>query len=75
MTRNCKTVNSYDIHDAQEWSCILYHAIAESEDQVRELAQEAGYDIEGCEIEMIRTDVRDQLRRPYSPRIEDAQVY
>jgi hypothetical protein len=70
-----KKVNSYDIHDAQEWSCIIYHALAENEEQVKELAKEAGFDIEGCEIELMRTDVRDELRRPYSPRIVDALVY
>lgn len=64
-------VNSYDIHHKEEWSTIIYHALATSEDHVRELAEQEGFDIEGCEIELMRTDVRDQLRRPYSPRIEE----
>lgn len=68
-------VNSYNIHHAEKWSTILYHAIAESEEHVIELAEAAGYNIDGCEIELVRTDVRDEMRRPYSPKIEDAQVW
>ena len=66
-----KKVNSYDIHDSKYWSTVIYHALAENEEQVRELAEEAGFDIDGCEIELIRTDVRDELRRPYCPRINE----
>lgn len=70
-----KTVNSYYIYDPEHSVCILWRALASNEDEVRQLAEEAGIDLSGLEIELIRTDVRDQLRRPYSPRIEDAQVY
>lgn len=68
-------VNYYLIHDADVWSCIIYYAIAKDEDQVRELAEKAGFDIEGCEIELVRTDVRDELRRPVAPKIADALVH
>ena len=37
-------VNSYNL---QEKGCVFYHAIAENEQQVVELAKEAGFDIEG----------------------------
>lgn len=70
-----KTVNSYDIHDPEHYVCTLWHALASDEDEVRQLAKEAGIDLTGLEIELVRTDVRDELRRPYSPRIEDAQIY
>ena len=44
-----------------------FTAIAESEKQVREMAEEQGVDLDGYTIECTREDVRDQLRRPYNP--------
>lgn len=70
-----KSVNSYNIYNPKNYVCVLWHALASDENEVRQLAKDAGIDLDGLEIELIRTDVRDQLRRPYSPRIEDAQVY
>ena len=67
--------NSYTIYDENHSSTILYYAVAENEDQVRELAAEAGLDLEGLEIELDRENVRDQLGRPFNPHIEDAQVH
>lgn len=57
-----------------EKGCVFYHAIAQSEEQAIQLANEAGYDIEGMEVELERTNVRDELGREYQPRIEDALV-
>lgn len=68
-------MNSYNIFNENEYSIILYHAIARDEEQVRDLANEAGYNIEGLTIDLERTNVRDQLGHPYSPRIEDALIY
>lgn len=65
------TVNSYNL---QEKGCVFYHAIAENEQQVVELAKEAGFDIEGLEIELERTDVRNELGRPYQPSIVNSLV-
>ena len=67
-------VNSYNVFDENEYSTILFHAIAESEDEVRELAEEQGISLEGCTIEMERANVKDQLGRPFGKRIEDARV-
>lgn len=64
-------VNSYNL---QEKGCVFYHAIAENEQQVVELAKEAGFDIEGLEIELERTDVRNELGRPYQPSIVNSLV-
>lgn len=64
-------VNSYNL---QEKGCVFYHAIAENEQQVVELAKEAGFDIEGLEIELERTDVRNELGQPYKPRIINSLV-
>lgn len=68
-------MNSYNIFDEKEYSTILYHSVAESEEQVRELADQAGYDLSGLTIEIVRTNVKDQLGRPYNPIIEDALIH
>lgn len=67
-------MNTYNIFDEKNYSTILYHAIARNEDQVKELALESSINLEGLTIELIREDVRDQLGRPYTARIEDATV-
>lgn len=48
---------------------VEYRAIARDENQVRELAEEAGYDIDGMVIEIDQFDAKDQLGRPYSAKI------
>ena len=67
-----KTMNTYNF---VEKGFVFYHAIAESEEQAVELAQGAGFDIEGMEIELERMNVRDELGSPYSPKIEECLVY
>lgn len=67
-------MNSYNIFDEKHYSTILYHAIAADEEQVRELAKEANINLDGLIIDLERKNVKDQLGRPYSARIEDAQV-
>lgn len=64
-------MNTYNV---EEKGCVFFHAIAESEEQVRELAAQAGYDIEGMDIELERMNVRDELGREYAAKIEDALV-
>lgn len=64
-------MNTYNV---EEKGCVFFHAIAESEEQVRELAAQAGYDIEGMDIELERMNVRDELGREYIAKIEDALV-
>lgn len=64
-------MNTYNV---EEKGCVFFHAIAESEEQVRELAAQAGYDIEGMDIELERMNVRDELGREYTAKIEDALV-
>ena len=66
-------VNSYNI--VGRYRCVLYHAVATSEGHVGELAKEAGIDIDGLEIELIRVNVKDQLGYPFKPYIEDALIY
>lgn len=67
-------MNSYNIFEEDSYSTIIYHAIAEDEQQVRQLAEDSGIDLEGMTIEMEKRNVKDELGRPYSPRIEDAIV-
>ena len=67
-------MNSYNIYEEKNYSVILYHAIARDVEQVKELASEAGIELEGLTIELERENVKDQLGRPYSARIESAVV-
>lgn len=67
-------MNSYNIYEEENYSTILYHAIARDEEQVRELAEEASINIEGLTIDLDRENVKDELGRPYSARIENAVV-
>lgn len=64
-------MNTYNV---EEKGCVFFHTIAENEEQVRELAAQAGYDIEGMDIELERMNVRDELGREYTAKIEDALV-
>ncbi len=67
-------MNSYNIYDEEHYSTILYHAIARDEEHVKELAEEAGINLEGLTIDLERNNVKDELGRPYSARIEDAII-
>lgn len=67
-------MNSYNLYEEENHSTILYHAIARDEDQVRELADKAGFDIDGLTIDLERKNVKDELGRPFSAKIEDAIV-
>lgn len=51
-------MNTYNI---EEKGCVFFHAIAEDEQQVINLATEAGFDITGMDIELERTNVRNEL--------------
>ena len=57
-----------------EKGCVFYHAIATSEEHAIQLAQQEDFDIEGMEVELERINVRDELGRPYQPKIEEALV-
>lgn len=65
---NMGNVNAYNF---VENGCVFYHVIAESVSQCYELAQGAGYDIKGMTIELERMNVRDELGKPYPPKIEE----
>lgn len=54
--------------------CIFYHAIATSREHAILLAKQKGFDIKGMEIELERINVRDELGKPYKPKIEEALV-
>lgn len=67
-------MNSYNIYDEEHYSTILYHAIARDEEHVKELAEEAGINLEGLTIDLERNNIKDELGRPYPARIEDAVI-
>lgn len=68
-------MNAYDIFDENEYSTILYHAIARDKDHVRALAEAEGISLEGLTIDLERSNVRDELGRPAKPAIFDAQIH
>lgn len=69
-----KKVNHYNIYDENDRYhgsvAVLYTAIASSEEEVRELAEEKGIDLTGLTIDLERCNVKDELGRPYSPGIK-----
>lgn len=67
-------MNSYNIFDEENCSTILYHAIARDEKQVRELAEEAGIDLNGLTIDLERMNVKNESGRDYQPKIDDALI-
>ena len=67
-------MNSYNIFEEENYSTILYHAIARDEEQVKELALEFNIDLDGLTIDLVRQNVKDELGRPYPAKIEDARV-
>jgi hypothetical protein len=67
-------MNTYNLFDKNEPSTILYHAIAENEEQVKELAQDYGFDITGLQIDLERTNVKSELGKEYSPSISNALI-
>ena len=69
--KNNIIMNSYNIYDENHEATILYHAIARDEEQVMDLAKE----MDGLSIELERSNVKDQLGKPLSARIEDALIY
>lgn len=68
-------MNSYNIYDENHEATILYHAIARDEEQVMELAKEAGIDMDGLSIGLEQSNVKDQLGKPLPAKIEDALIY
>ena len=68
-------MNTYNIFENGNESTILYHSIAEDEQQVRELAKDKGIDLHNMTIELERTDDRNQLGKSYAAVIEDALVH
>ena len=76
MEKSVKKVNSYNVYNENDRRNgvvpVMYYAIADSEDRVRELAVESGIALDGLTIELERENVRTELGRPYSERIEEA---
>lgn len=67
-------MNSYNLIDKTYTDCVLYHAIAMNEEQVIELAEQSGIDLKDVIIELDRSNVKDQLGKHYTARIEGARI-
>jgi 3-isopropylmalate dehydratase small subunit len=68
-------MNTYNIYNENESSTILFHAIAENENQVIELAEEKSIDLTGLTIELEKSNVKNQMGKSYSASISDAIVH
>ena len=68
-------MKTYNIYENGNESTILYHSIAQDEQQVRERAAEKGINLNNMTIELERTDARNQLGKSYAAVIQDALVY
>lgn len=67
-------MNAYNIFDEKHADTILYHVIAESEQQVKELAEEKGINISYLTIELERSNIKPEFGKKYTPTIEDCVV-
>jgi hypothetical protein len=67
-------MNTYNLFDSNDPSTILYHAIAENEEQVKKLAQDNGFNITGLQIDLERKNVKSELGKGYSPSISNALI-
>ena len=65
-------MNTYNIYSKKEPSCILFHAVAESESQVKELAKESNISLKGLTIDLQRINVYPEFGKAYTPSIKDA---
>jgi 3-isopropylmalate dehydratase small subunit len=68
-------MNTYNIFNENEPATILFHAIAESENQVKELAKENSIDLSNLTIELERKNVKNQMGKPFAASIQDAIVH
>ena len=68
-------MNTYNIYSEEEPICVLYHAVARDEEQVKELAKAEGINIEGLVIDLERTNVKNELGRDYAPTIKEALIH
>lgn len=68
-------MKSFNVSAIGHEDTILYHAIASDEQQVRELAEANEIDLTDMIIVMERSNIKDELGKPYSAKIEDALIY
>lgn len=70
-----KKVNRYVAYDERERKQGVvnerYVGLAYSKEHFEELAEQAGFDLSEHTVELRKKDVRNELRKPYSPYIKD----
>lgn len=65
-------MNAYNF---TEKNCVFYHVIAQNEEQCYQLAKENNIDVNGMELELERSNIRDEMGREYNPTISEAMVH
>lgn len=72
--KKIEKVNRYNIYNEENRYegnvAVQYTALAHSEDRVREMAVEQDIDLTGYTIELEKTDVKNQLGKPYQENFE-----
>ena len=68
-------MNTYNIFEKENSSTILFHAIAENESQIKNLAEQKGFEIEGMTIELERSNIKTEMGKLYQPSITDTLIY
>lgn len=74
-----KQVNRYIAYDERDRkngaAPVRYVGLAYNEEHFKELAEEAGFDLSGQTIDLIKENVCNELRKPYKPYIRDLSIY
>ena len=68
-------MNTYNIFSKENESTILFHAVAENESHVKEMAANEGIDISELEIELERCGVKNEMGKPASPSLKNALIH
>lgn len=70
-----KQVNHYIAYDERDRKhgavSVHYVGLAYDEEHFKELAEKANFDLSGHTIELMKINVRNELRIPYKPFIKD----
>jgi hypothetical protein len=67
-------MNSYNISAIGHEDTILYHAIARDEQEVMELAEANDIDLTNMIIITEKSNIKNEMGKPYLANIEDAQI-
>lgn len=68
-------MNSYNIFSKNESGTILFHAIAESDEHVNELAKENNMNLTGLTINLEKNNVKNEIGKSLRPEIRESIIH